>query len=91
MSWEEIDADRHGSGKPRTYYGVAIGEDHSFAPDALFSSEDDAHAWVAWQRGLWTEEKEEGICPGAETFVMPVRSLEGRIWDSCDPVPSDGA
>ena len=69
MSWEEIDAERLGNGEIRTYYGVAVGEDYSFQPDAIFSEEADAHEWVKWQQGIWTEEEEKGISPGAEVFV----------------------
>lgn len=80
-AWEEIDADRH------TYYGVAIGEDYSFTPDAVFLSKEAADGWVEWQKSLWTEEEEKGIHPNSEVFVLPVRDLQGKVWNSYDPVP----
>lgn len=84
--WQEIDARYHGGGGERTYYGVAIGEDYSFCPDAIFSSEEAANEWVAWQRGLWTDEEENGISPGSEDYVLPVRRLEGVVWNCWHPV-----
>lgn len=86
-TWTPIDARYYASGGEITYYGVAIGEDYSFQPDAIFASEEAAEAWVAWQRSIWDEETEAGIPPSTEVFVLAVRQLEGVFWNCLDPVP----
>lgn len=87
MSWEEIDADYVQGVGPRTYYGVATREDYTFTPEALFLTEEAARAWVEWQQSLWTEEEEKGISPHADVYVMAVRDLRGKFWNSYEAVP----
>lgn len=82
--WEELDA------KAGTFYAVAVHERYSIQPDAIFATEKDADAWVAWQRSLWTEEGEEGIGPSDEVFTFPTRRVSGLAWNSYDPVPDEG-
>ena len=83
MSWEEIDAYR------RDYFAVMVEDDYSIKPDAIFASLDGARDWIEWQKSLWTEEEEEGIHPGAEIYVLCLRDLEGKAWNSYEPVPEE--
>lgn len=82
MSWQELDTEG------ATYWLVCFGEDYSIKPDALFCTEEEAWAYVASRQAL--PQDDDRWVPDYDVFVLAVRGLAGKAWNSYDPVPGEG-
>jgi hypothetical protein len=74
--WEELDV----RGR---MWGVFAAEGYSPEPIAIFSTEDQAHAWLTWQDSLG----DDSTTAGADYTVGAIDALEGHCWNSHEDPP----
>lgn len=80
--WEPTDTDRG------TWWAVLFGEDYSIVPDAFFPTKEAADGFVSWV--LTLPEEHPNWSPHQEVTILETRDLRSQVWNSYDPVPTEG-
>jgi hypothetical protein len=71
------------------FWGVFNADDECVDPFAIFSTEQEAHDWVAFHRREQESKPDwDGAWLGGDVAVMVIRGLRGKAWNSYDKVPS---
>jgi hypothetical protein len=71
------------------FWGVFNADDECVDPFAIFSTEQEAHDWVAFHRREQESKPDwDGAWLGGDVAVMVIRGLRGKAWNSYDKAPS---
>ena len=76
--WEELDV----RGR---MWGVFAAEGESPNPHAIFSTEEEAVAWLSWQESIG----DENTIGNIDYTICPLDRLEGHAWNSHEPPPAE--